>query len=245
MSTSESAASTNSATRAPVASIGSAPGRCDLFRRGRIIVRVAKLADIDVPEGLIAGARAGSESACGRLYAALAPSTFGLIRRLVGPRALAEDLFQDTMMAVYEHLDDYRGEGPFGAWVRRIAVSKCLMYLRSPWHRARFELAARGERSALGRDHEREHELTELGGPVVPAPAAECLDVERALASLSPTSRAVVWLYEVEGYSHQEIAQAFGRTVSFSKSQLARAHRRLREWFEPKDVRQPCTTLIP
>ncbi|HXS27147.1 MAG TPA: RNA polymerase sigma factor [Steroidobacteraceae bacterium] len=222
---------------------------------------MAKLADIDVPEGLIASAREGTESACARLYTALAPSTFGLIRRLVGARAVAEDLFQDTMMTVYERLHDYRGEGPFGAWVRRIAVSKCLMYLRSPWHRARIEIAGSGERLGLGPDDRGEHgsgfggryrsgyggghEPGELPGPVAPAPFAECLDVERALASLSPTARAVVWLYEVEGYSHQEIAQAFGHTVSFSKSQLARAHRRLREWFEPKDVRQPCTTLIP
>jgi RNA polymerase sigma factor (sigma-70 family) len=206
---------------------------------------VTKLADIDVPEGLIASAREGTESACATLYTALAPSTFGLIRRLVGPRAIAEDLFQDTMMTVYEHLDDYRGEGPFGRWVRRIAVSKCLMYLRSPWHRARIEIAGRGERLGLGEEHGGEHEPAELGAPVAPAPAAECLDVERALASLSSTARAVVWLYEVEGYSHQEIAESFGRTASFSKSQLSRAHRRLREWFEPKDVRQPCTTLIP
>ena len=206
---------------------------------------VAKLVDIDVPEGLLASARERSESACARLYAALAPSTFGLIRRVVGPRAIAEDLFQDTMMTVYERLDDYRGEGPFGGWVRSIAVSKCLMYLRSPWHRARIEIAARGERAGFGDEYGAERESAELLAPVVPAPLAECLDVERALASLSPTARAVVWLYEVEGYSHQEIAQAFGRTVSFSKSQLARAHRRLREWFEPKDVRQPCTTLIP
>ena len=210
---------------------------------------VGKVADIDVPEGLIASARDGIESASAKLYTALAPSTFGLIRRLVGPRAIAEDLFQDTMMTVYEHLDDYRGEGPFGGWVRRIAISKCLMYLRSPWHRARIEIAGRGERLGLAEEQTGaqggEHEPTDLGGLITPALPAECLDVERALASLSPTARAVVWLYEVEGYSHQEIAEAFGRTVSFSKSQLARAHRRLREWFEPKDVRQPCTTLIP
>lgn len=206
---------------------------------------MAKLAEIDLPEGLIASAREGIESASARLYTALAPQTFGLIRRLVGPRAIAEDLFQDTMMTMYEHLDDYRGEGPFGGWVRRIAVSKCLMYLRSPWHRARIELASRGERAHLGLEYGEEHESAELRAPVAAAPRPECLDIERALASLSPTARAVVWLYEVEGYSHQEIAQAFGRTVSFSKSQLARAHRRLREWFEPKDVRQPCTTLIP
>ena len=52
--------------------------------------------------------------------------------------------------------------------------------------------------------------------------------------TLAPTARAVVWMYEVEGYSHQEIAREFGRSVSFSKSQLARAHVRLRAWFEPQ-----------
>ncbi|HUN75168.1 MAG TPA: sigma-70 family RNA polymerase sigma factor [Steroidobacteraceae bacterium] len=188
---------------------------------------MAKLADIDVPEGLIASAREGVEGARARLYVALAPTTFGLIRRLVGTQAVAEDLFQDTMMTIYEQLDAFRGEGPFGGWVRRIAVSKCLMYLRSPWHRARLRLAA-----------DNESDLESLPSAVVQARPPECLDVERALATLSPTARAVVWLYEVEGYSHQEIAQAFGRTVSFSKSQLARAHRRLREWFEPQSEGQ-------
>jgi RNA polymerase sigma factor (sigma-70 family) len=193
---------------------------------------VAKLADIDVPEGLIASARDGLESARARLYTALAPATFGLICRLVGARAVAEDLFQDTMMTMYEQLDAFRGEGSFGGWVRQIAVSKCLMYLRSPWHRARLELS-----------HGEELDPSAIRAPVVAAMQAECLDVERALASLSPTARAVVWLYEVEGYSHQEIAHAFGRSVSFSKSQLARAHRRLREWFEPRTERQPCAPV--
>ncbi|HTX23200.1 MAG TPA: sigma-70 family RNA polymerase sigma factor [Steroidobacteraceae bacterium] len=193
---------------------------------------MAKLADIEVPEGLIASARDGVESARAALYAALAPATFGLIRRLVGTQAVAEDLFQDTMMTLYEHLDRFRGDGPLGRWVRRIAVTKCLMYLRSPWHRARLQLAA-----------DVELDSPELPALVVAARPAECLDVERALASLSPTARAVVWLFEVEGYSHEEIAQAFGRTVSFSKSQLARAHRRLREWFEPQSERQSCSPV--
>ena len=60
------------------------------------------------------------------------------------------------------------------------------------------------------------------------------------LPSLTPTARMVVWLYEVEGWSHEEIARSFGRTVSFSKSQLARAHQRLRVWFEPEPS-QTCT----
>jgi RNA polymerase sigma-70 factor (ECF subfamily) len=53
--------------------------------------------------------------------------------------------------------------------------------------------------------------------------------LETALESLSPTARAVVWLHDVEGYTHREIAAAMGKTASFSKSQLARAHEKLRE----------------
>jgi len=78
---------------------------------------------------------------------------------------------------------------------------------------------------------------------VTPGFRSESIDVERALATLPPTARAVVWMFEVEGYSHQEIAREFGRSVSFSKSQLARAHARLRAWLEPQENRQSCTLI--
>ena len=195
---------------------------------------MARLTDIDVPPDVLAGACTGSERAQAAIYAAVAPATFGLVRRLAGSRALAEDLFQDTMMTVFQSLASFRGEAPLGAWVRQIAVSKCLMYLRSPWHRARLRLSS--ESDSEGR-------WMEALLPATPAPRAEIVDVERALASLPPTARAVVWLFEVEGYSHEEIAQSFGRSVSFSKSQLARAHVKLRQWFEPPVDSETCTTL--
>src|SRR6267143_302827 len=50
------------------------------------------------------------------------------------------------------------------------------------------------------------------------------IDLERAFEGLSETSRAVVWLHDVEGYTHEEIGEQMGKSVSFSKSQLARAH---------------------
>jgi RNA polymerase sigma factor (sigma-70 family) len=194
--------------------------------------QVTRLAEIRIADDLLARARRGEEAAQAYLYGALAPATFGLIRRLVGTPAVAEDLFQETMMTLYERLGDFRGEAPLGVWVRQIAVSRCLMYLRSPWHRARLDLGACDE-----------NELPPALVPQVAAPLAETLDLERALASLEPTGRAVVWLFEVEGYSHEEIARAFGRSVSFSKSQLARAHRRLRAWFDAQPLRagQSCT----
>ena len=143
-------------------------------------------------------------------------------------------LFRSTMMTVFQRLASFRGEAPLGAWVRQIAVSKCLMYLRSPWHRARLRLSSQSDP---------EGHWVEALLPATPGPRAETVDVERALASLAPTARAVVWLFEVEGYSHEEIAQSFGRSVSFSKSQLARAHVKLRQWFEPPVDSETCTTL--
>jgi RNA polymerase sigma-70 factor (ECF subfamily) len=56
--------------------------------------------------------------------------------------------------------------------------------------------------------------------------------LDRAMAELSDTARSVVWLHDVEGYTHREIGKMMGRTASFSKSQLARAHDRLRTSLE-------------
>jgi len=167
------------------------------------------LADSDVPDEVLARARAGDEAAREAIYRTLAPATLTLIRRMVGERALAEDIFQDTMMTLYERLPQFRREAPLGAWLRQIALTDGSVA------------------STL----------------VVSGCRGDSIDVERALAALPPTARAVVWMFEVEGYSHEEIAHAFGRSVSFSKSQLARAHVRLRAWFEPQEIKPSCTMI--
>jgi RNA polymerase sigma-70 factor (ECF subfamily) len=175
-----------------------------------------RLSEIHVTGEELAAARAGDSAARRILFERVAPATLGIIRRLVAQKALAEDLLQDTLIAMYEHLDDYRGEAPFGIWVRSIAVSRCLMAFRSPWHRARVALESWTEESWAA-PAESESRTSDL------------IDLDRALAALSPITRAVVWLYDVEGWSHDEIAKGFERTVSFSKSQLARGHARLRD----------------
>jgi RNA polymerase sigma factor (sigma-70 family) len=174
-----------------------------------------RLVEIQVPAGELEAARAGDPTARSALFERVAPGTLAIIRRLVAQRAMAEDLLQDTLIAMFEHLDDYRGEAPFGAWVRSIAVSRCLMAFRSPWHRARVALESWTEDSWTN--------LADEGH------TSDLIDLDRALARLSPMTRAVVWLYDVEGWTHEEIAKAFDRTLSFSKSQLARGHARLRD----------------
>jgi RNA polymerase sigma-70 factor (ECF subfamily) len=194
---------------------------------------VSRLADIPIPDELIQCARKADAAAQAAIYRAMGPAVFALIRRLVGNRAVAEDLFQDTMMAMFQRLGEFRGEAPLGAWLRQIAVTRCLMYLRSPWHRARLHWEFGDEDSSL----------RSVMLPATPATSVDVVDVERALASLTPVGRAVVWLFEVEGYSHEEIAQLFGRSVSFSKSQLARALARLRQGLTPQEDQEACTQI--
>jgi len=190
---------------------------------------VTRLVEITVPEEVRARACAGEEGARQAIYAAVAPATLALIRRVIGHRSASEDVFQDTMMILFERLAEFRQEAPLGAWLRQIAVSRCLMYLRSPWRRARLCLEGADEGGIPA------------GSPLTTAALPpEAIDLERALSTLGPTARAVIWMYEVEGYSHAEIARAFGRSISFSKSQLARAHQKLRAWFEPQGNRPTC-----
>jgi RNA polymerase sigma-70 factor (ECF subfamily) len=106
------------------------------------------------------------------------------------------------------------------------------MYLRSPWHRGLEWL----DKDPGGADR--------LPGREGSADAPMDAALERALMTLPALSRAVVWLHDVEGYTHADIGFALGRTPSFSKSQLARAHRRLRgllaDAAEPMEA-TPCT----
>src|SRR6185312_12949510 len=181
---SESAASTNSATRALGRKYRGGGG-------GSIWVRpfaqVMHLRGREPPcrntDELIERARRGEEAAQAAIYGALGPAVFALIRRLVANRAVAEDLFQDTMMVLFQRLRDFRGEAPLGAWLRQIAVTRSLMYLRSPWHRARLRW-----------DTDDDAPPSAAVSPVMLATPGDALDVERAMAMLTPVGRAVVWL---------------------------------------------------
>jgi len=164
-----------------------------------------------VPDILVARARAGDEEALEALYRAFETPVYNLARRMLRNAEDAEDVVQDTFLEIVKSIRQYRGEGHLWGWIRQIAVSKTLMRIRREQVRAADELQ------------------DETMGKAGPATAvATGIDLERAFEDLSETSRAVVWLHDVEGYTHEEIAEQMGKTVSFSKSQLARAHARLR-----------------
>ena len=188
--------------------------------------------DSDLPPETLARARAGAVDAQEAIYRAYQRPVRTLARRLVPSMAAAEDLAQDVFVEVLTKLDQYDGRGAFAGWVRSITVSKCLMHLRSPWQRARRWLDSASEGVGVEWPEQRSAFAT-----------GDTVDLERALARLGDTARAVVWLHDVEGYTHAEIGELLGGTASFSKSQLARAHVRLRELLEADGVKATCMTI--
>ncbi len=163
-------------------------------------------------ETLVPLARRGDPSAQEAIYRAFEAQVYGLARRICRTREDAEDVLQETFLEVFRSLHRFRGEGSLWGWIRTIAASKALMRLRRNKYRDTDEL--------------HEH--------LADAPRDQTalrMDLEAALERLPQTSRAVVWLHDVEGYTHDEIGRMMDRTASFSKSQLARAHARLRRWL--------------
>jgi RNA polymerase sigma-70 factor (ECF subfamily) len=191
---------------------------------------MSRFLDIKLGDECLQGAARGDRAAQRALYDQIAGPMSALIRRVVRDRSAADDLFQDSMMAVLRHLPAYRGEAPLGVWVRQVTLRQCLMHLRSPWQRTRSALhAVMGSSDDAGSSRSSEISgVTDIAAQTVDPPLAELLDLERALARLSDVARTVLWLHDVEGLTHAEIATTFARTPSFSKSQLARAHALLR-----------------
>lgn len=193
--------------------------------------------DIDLSGDLLERARTGDARALEQVYQAFERPVRTLALRLLAHRAAAEDVAQDVFVDVITRLHQFEGRGSFAGWVRSIAVSRCLMHLRSPWQRSRRWLVRAIDRDDAHRD-EGEPGLPET--PVLPTDD-EAIDLQRALARIGDTARAVVWLHDVEGYTHAEIGRMFGASASFSKSQLARAHERLRAELHPATVDSiPC-----
>ncbi len=164
-----------------------------------LAIRRAKSGDLDALEGV---------------YRAYEGVVYSVARRICRTPEDAEEVLQETFLEVCRSIKRFRGTGPgsLTAWIKRVASSKALIRIRYAKYRETEELDEAGPWSGT--------QDRDVGVSV---------DLETALQKLSDTARAVVWLHDVEGYTHEEIAEMMNRTVSFSKSQLSRAHARLRK----------------
>ncbi|MFC5570317.1 RNA polymerase sigma factor [Lysobacter yangpyeongensis] len=174
----------------------------------------------DDERALIAAAARGEVSAFEGLYRRHVGRVHGAIARLVGGHgARAEDLTQDAFVRAWQALPAFRFESAFSTWLHRLAVNTALMDLRSRRSRPHDD----GDEDAfdtLGTADSAGHST------------ALTMDLERAIASLPPRARAVLVLYDVEGWQHEEIAAELGMAVGSSKAQLHRARHLLRARLE-------------
>lgn len=194
---------------------------------------MSKFADIEIDLAIVKRAARGDVKAHEILYRAYSAPVYSVCLRFTRVPAQAEDLLQDTFMEVIRSIGGFRGDAPVGMWIRRIAISKALMFLRSAWHK-------RGQ--SLDDDWEDLHPVADSGTSIRPEQA---LDLDAALANLPEVGRTVVWLHDVEGYTHREIAELMGRSESFSKSQLSRAYQKLRPMLDMEAKRSVVDSTLP
>jgi RNA polymerase sigma-70 factor (ECF subfamily) len=176
-----------------------------------------------VPAGdealLVGRARDGDARAFEQLYRRHSDQVYGLCVRLChGDRAKAEQATQDAFVRAWEKLDGFRGDAQFGTWLHRITVNVVLGEHRLLQRWTTFEDAeAAGPREELA---------------MPPEDPTLSRDLERALARLPKGARTVLWLHDVEGYLHEEIAELTGIAVGTSKAQLHRARKMMKEHLQ-------------
>ena len=169
---------------------------------------------IEVPDSLIQRAKRGDQKAFEQIYRWFERPIYTLGLRLCGQPAEAQEVLQDSMIKVMTKISDFKGQSPFWGWLRQIAVNEALMRLRK-------------NGKQLGDEDIYESDLSDTKS-LMPPQAAEASQLIAALNKLPQLTRSVIWLYHMEGFNHDEIAQQMGKTSSFSKSQLARGTQKLR-----------------
>ena len=170
------------------------------------------------PTDLIRRAQQGDRAAFEALYHAHVGRVYALCLRLTADAVQAEERTQDAFVRAWERLATFRGESAFGTWLHRLTVNVVLMERRGSRRRER-RVAPASDDPVFER------------APAAPA-GADRLDLERAIALLPAGAREVFVLFDVEGYSHEEIAGMCGIAIGTSKAQLFRARRLLREMLE-------------
>jgi RNA polymerase sigma-70 factor (ECF subfamily) len=161
-------------------------------------------------------ARRGDMDACAAIYRRFGTACFNLALRILGERTAAEDVVQEVFLKMINTLPGFRGEAPFGVWLKRMTANATIDALHA------------SQRFA---DEDPEALFATIASRTADTDAR--VDAFSLLMQLPPRARAVLVLHELEGYTHKELADLFGQSESYSKSILARALRKLGDAGEP------------
>lgn len=165
---------------------------------------------------IIAACKANDRLAQQLLYNRYANAMFTISYRITKDKELAADVLQEAFVRVFQYIYSFRGESTLGAWIKTIVVRSALAILKK-------------EKKELSYD------IDEVNESPTNIHFAHDIDyLESAILSLPSGYRTVFLLIEVEGYTHQDVADLLGVSVGTSKSQLFYAKKRLRELISPK-----------
>jgi RNA polymerase sigma factor (sigma-70 family) len=143
------------------------------------------------------------------LWEKYAPKLFGICLRHCRTQTEAEEVLQESFIKVFDKLADYKNEGSFEGWIRRITVNTALTHLRLT-HKFTFET-----------DTDAATQLSNFA--FEPLEKVEAKDLLVAIKKLPENYKVVLNLYCIDGYSHQEIANQLDISVSASRVLLHRA----------------------
>jgi RNA polymerase sigma factor (sigma-70 family) len=164
---------------------------------------------------LIKRCQAGERKAHELLYKQFASKMLGVCSRYATDKMEAEDMMQNGFIKVFQKIDDFRDDGSFEGWIRRIMVHSSIEYYRK--HHKMMQLV------------DLEDAANETSVNPLATAKLEAKDLMLLIQQLAPGYRIVFNLFAIEGYSHKEIAGIVGITEGASKSQLSRARAVLKE----------------
>jgi RNA polymerase sigma-70 factor (ECF subfamily) len=133
----------------------------------------------------------------------------------------AQDVLQDTFVKIFAHIGNYKSEGAFEGWLKKIAVNTCLDQLRKD--------------KKLLTDVSLDDVSHKLAHQDYSAEKLMADDLLKLVQALPDGYRTVFNLFAIEGYSHQEIAQQLSISESTSKTQYLRARAYLKDRIENID----------
>jgi RNA polymerase sigma factor (sigma-70 family) len=172
-----------------------------------------KVTKINMIDDLMEGCKAGNRQAQEMLYRQTASKMLAVCMRYAKDHMEAEDSLQMGYVKIFQKVKEYRGEGSFEGWMRRVMVNTAIESYRKNLRSLNVvAIDETYENASFGSENYKDA-FSRLG----------MQDLMKLIQKLADGYRMVFNMYIIEGYSHKEIAETLGITEGASKSQLSRA----------------------
>ena len=176
----------------------------------------------DIHSHLIEACKRGERKAQFEIYKLYSKAMYNAAYRILNNSTEAEDIIQESFLKAFQKLNHFSGDVSFGAWLKKIVINASLDELRKK--KIEFEDIENIKISKIEQEDYNES-----------SKEYEVKKIKDAIMILPDGYRIVLSLYLLEGYDHDEIAEITGISASTSRSQLARAKKRLLEILTAKN----------